>query len=158
MLPCGAMRRQRQTKADLFPQPEISPLPLSLFFTPPPPNTVPALSSKGSTLTPPSVQLSFPSSYPEHIIHLSGSLGTLSILLCVRFLLQCLCPVPPRPQLLISESYICLCYLGTRAPGHHHSAAHSTLISLLILLLRSCKRAPYHTGTPGPEHSAEARW
>ena len=127
MLPCGAMRRQRQTS---FPNLKSLPSPClcsSLF----PPNTVPALSSKGSTLTPPSVQLSFPSSYPEHIIHLSGSLGTLSILLCVRFLLQCLCPVPPRPQLLISESYIRLCYLGTRAPGHHHSAAHSTPISLL---------------------------
>lgn len=137
-----------------FPQPEISPRPLSLFFTFFPQHRSGSLSSKGSALPPRSIQLSFPSSYPEHIIHLSASLGTLSILLCVHSRFRCLCPIPQRPQLPITESHICLCYLGTT------TVLHTALSSPfpLVLLLRSCKQAPCHAGTPGPEHTAEARW
>lgn len=54
-----------------------------------------SLSSNGSTLTPRSIQLPFPSPSPEHIIHLSGPLGTLSVLLCVGSVFQCLCPAAP---------------------------------------------------------------
>lgn len=85
-----------------------------------------------------------------HLIYLSGPLGTLPILLYVRFLFWTLGPIPQLPQLLLTESYSCLCYLGA-------SIVLGTQRSRLVLPLHSHKQASHHTERPGPEHNAEGQ-
>lgn len=81
------MRKLRQTA---FTNLKSLPLTPSLFFYfPPLPHLSDSLSSNSSSLTPHSSQLSFPSSYPEHSIHLAFCLS------CPVFVLSGACVLFP---------------------------------------------------------------